>query len=553
MPKRPRPKPRPAYKVAQAPAEANSSTINSSDPNVVTAAAGPSMLKKHSAAILDPSGFDNFSLADRAKMRSRTSTIKSTPTPPTTKSNPGSSSKSKAKLKKPKILVSDPDTIEITSSEDDFSPKKARPKTKPVKRPKTNHPVPEPLFIPLPDSQRTVTTIPFPSSSILPPSDPPPPSTILASSPPRAGLLDGGSPLSSPLPGVRKRKRPAPAAMDLDFSLDGLGTKKVSGFQASEVRANDDAEDARMMPPPPPPRPFFTGSSSFEPSPALDARAEAVSAMIETGPEIEKGKPTMAKKAAAKKSKKSAANAEMDLEAQAKTSSRGGLESKPKKIKRKSARDVEVLIETKAKATSSGKEPFKSKEFVDDEDDEDDPLVLAPAQPSHIVRSATTGSESELSSLQDSEVESVINKKKGGKGEKNKKRKVVVLSEDELNEDEIQLTKKSTGAGKKGKLALSDSDDNPEVDAADIITASNSSKRPSSVKGKPKQKKAKVSKKVGDDGIAVEDSGVEIETATKEQHIKVKTFSTNKLRLTNINFNRKIYLQISTTSRSQLL
>lgn len=208
---KPRPKPRPAYKGAHA--ASTSSILNESDS--ADGVIGRSTIDN--ASIFNPGDSISFqerygpSLADRAKMRSRnTKATKSTATPSSAKitsnSKPKSNTTTKSKHPKAKPLP-ESEVINITSSEDELAPTslpksnlKAEPKTtlKPIKGLKTTttNLIPDnpQSFRALPDSQRTITTIPILSSSILPPSDPPSLSTILVSPAPSAANNDNYKP-----------------------------------------------------------------------------------------------------------------------------------------------------------------------------------------------------------------------------------------------------------------------------------------------------------------------------------------------------------------------
>lgn len=290
------------------------------------------------------------------------------------------------------------------------------------------------------------------------------------------------SPPNSPNVGMaRKRKRPKAMVDDEDeMDMDSQIAPRLGSMNV---------EETRQMPPPPPPLFFADPSSSLH---------------VGTGFELD----TSDAASISEKPKKKAQKNKKPVKA----ASEDGPQSdqpKPKKktkVKVTTKKQMEVVIETSSKAGSTTmKGPFKSKEFIED-DDEDDPLAMPPLRSrssgaSPNIPAQVEDSEHSFTRELDDELAQSVNPKskiksaqdKGKKAANGTKRKRVVDSDDELAAPDVEsdptastlsITKKA-----KGKIfVLSDDEVVGDNDGLEINAPSTMSTSSRGSKGKKSAK-----------------------------------------------------------------
>jgi hypothetical protein len=439
---RPRPKPRPAYKIQplkdnplstemDEPTSYNPSIVNRSilslQPTTMhhpRAESSESGRTAHQSGDTSPFSGD---IAERAKMRSRVKASASAHTKTRTDRASG-------------------DIIELTSESEDelslLSPSKgkAKAKRKGKERPNMSSHSPKRSKlggeIEAPDS--TLDTLPMATfdvtpSSQLPPSDPP----LTSSIPP---MSNPESPPSSPIPRVPSRKRKKPGAMPFE----------------DEQFVHSKDTDSQILMPPPPPKLKALGSveSSYAVNPAASILAEA-------GPSSSKDS---APKAKSKARKKQALEDEEDwreaLKSKDKRRTRDadededGWEGSPKpKVQRKNQRKKNPKKAQKAADTEpqkgttnepekrlvvevvvspgKGRSPRKSKTIAQEESRKDVDI----AHDADTGEAATSTASAMLVLDDASGAQTSVNTK--GKGKAVAKKRTVVLSDGESDEDVI--------------------------------------------------------------------------------------------------------------------
>ncbi|KAG6910826.1 hypothetical protein DXG01_007141 [Tephrocybe rancida] len=315
-----------------------------------------------------------------------------------------------------------------------------------------------------PTSSISNGTYPIPFKLIpsqLPPSDPPSSTATSHDHPPIETLGAPSSQSSIFSSGKAKRKRAMSNIDELDSDPDPLpgGTTDV---------------DTRLMPPPPPPDPpptFFAGSSS----PMHEDRPPAAPSTGVKPPAIKKPR-----------KKKSA-----DLE-DGGDGAWGASKPAAKSKKRKTpAKKVEVVIEkskSKGKGKGKEKEVFKSREFIDDED-EDDPLDQVTAT----AASTKPDSLTSLSSVPDSDMDGPL------KAGPSKQRKYLDQEDDELDaigmQDSPDPKRRTTTKGRK-KMVIESDDETDLGEPTGLVSLSKASGK---AKSKSKSATAKPTPKPSPD------------------------------------------------------
>ncbi|KAF8071872.1 hypothetical protein FPV67DRAFT_902981 [Lyophyllum atratum] len=494
---KPRPKPRPRYRKDNADATSSSNVT-------------PPLNSTSYPDISKDMDFSASNIADRAKTRTRNKSQANESTAltsevielssdgdddfsliPAPKARRKVADKAKA-LRKSKPAFDDADTPDS----------KPRPRPRPVGKPKQGKSSdPTSPFAgaisqetnPIPPSSMLNDQFPIPFKllpSQLPPSDPPTSTAATYDHPPIVTLpqLDTDQePHSSPSSlfsvdasvGKQKRKR------------DMSNVDELDSDQGSGIANRIDAETRRMPPPPPPgpPPTFFAGSSS----PPLELGRPIAS----TSTDIEV---PSKKRPAAKKSRKKKAVTTDDEDGAWGT-------SKPKaksRSKKAPAKKVEVVIE-RPKAKGKGKEKengvFKSREFIDD--DEDDRMMDHDVDISIFEKPDSLTS---LSSIPDSDLEAAR------KAEPSKKRKSVDRGLPEYDPsggdgDPPEPKRRAVTQSKGRKLVVSDDEDDDVQNAAKPATYNKTPAQASGkAKGKEKSTKSNKIPKATNADSEVEDS-----------------------------------------------
>ncbi|KAG6841445.1 hypothetical protein C0991_011115 [Blastosporella zonata] len=441
--------------------------------------------------------FSMSNIAERAKMRSRTTKSQvQQPNGPTrdiielssdddddfeilpASKRRKAAEKSKAKSKKKSKSSS--------GSVDVFDPK-PRPRPRPLKKSapgKSSDPI-SPIDTRSQDNPASSIlndTFPIPFKLVpsqLPPSDPPSSTAITHNLPPIETLGEPSSQPSLFSSGKKKWKRVLSNVDELDSDPD------LQAGSAIDV-------DTQFMPPPPlpgPPPTFFAGSSS----PTHDDRPPAASSIVIKIP------------AAKKPRKKNFSDFEGDDGA-------WGTSKPPAKQKKKAlVKKVEVLIQrSKGKGKEKKTEVFNSREFVDDEDD-DDLLDQVATSTSKKPDSLTS-----LSSVPPSDIDEL------GAAGPSRKRKPMDQNEDELDtigmkEGSTESKRRTPAKGKKKMVIESDEEDNE----GGLTASASHPKATSKAKGKNKPDKAKATPKPAplvesDDSSQPADKESQISPSSKE-------------------------------------
>ncbi|KAG6845467.1 hypothetical protein H0H87_008827 [Tephrocybe sp. NHM501043] len=309
--------------------------------------------------------------------------------------------------------------------------------------------------------------------SQLPPSDPPSSTATTHGVPPIETLHMPSSPASLSSSGKKKRKRSSSHVDELDSDPDPL----AGG--AMDV-------DTLLMPPPPhpgPPSTFFVGSSS----PMPDDRPPAMSSTITKTPAVKKPR-----------KKKNADGPDGDDGAWG--------TSKPttkQRSKKTPVQKLEVVIEQPAKSLIKEKgkerEVFKSREFIDDDDDNDPLNQVTPCITSSVSKTpesltsstfvhepdmdepAVAGPSRERKSIdwEDDELDAIGRKDVPARSRKLKttkgKRQMVINSDEDDSADITELpSPKATGKA-KGNVKAAKARATPAPVESDDVESSNQS------------------------------------------------------------------------------
>ncbi|KAG5646955.1 hypothetical protein DXG03_001678 [Asterophora parasitica] len=432
-------------------------------------------------------------IADRAKMRSRNA--KSQPVvqalageiielssdddddfniSTTSKSKRKSADKAKPKAKtttKSKLASNGVDTPD---------PKPSRPRLRPIQKKATSDPASPHLGAISQDTSHVPTSsLPneFPIPFKLLPSQLPP------SDPPTSTSATHDLPHIETLPHLNTDQEPPSSPSSL-FSISSK-EKNRRKYVSDNVDELDSSQpslesrihaDTRRMPPPPvpgPPPTFFAGSSS-------SASTESSRAGPNTSADLA---PSTKKTPATKKSRK-----KKIIESDDEDDTWGASKPKAKpKAKKPPAKKIEVVIaRPKAKGKGKEKEIFKSREFINDENDKTDELNLMDTSTTtnFTTRDSATELDSmtSLSSVPDSDIEDA---RVAGMSKKRKS----VDREDYDDVGNVGGDQKRRATGGKGKRVVVSDDDDEDMQIVDEISSKATPAKPTEKeKGKHKEK-----------------------------------------------------------------
>lgn len=275
------------------------------------------------------------------------------------------------------------------------------------------------------------------------------------------------SPPSSFDVGKRRKRPPGPIVPEFDFAMELDLDLHLGG--GSDSRRADEAEDSKRMPPPP--TPFFVGSSSSNVNSELDV-LNVTSNASTTVEKVKKKRETKKKTKSKKGEKVSVVNRSpaggMAVDGEGDFPCGEILDPRSKRKKAKASKAA-VEVVNQSKGDGSAKGVFKSREYIDDDDEPLGIPVLASVVNPYVQ-------EHEASSRFDSGLEDEADKNMSRKGEdkekerdrdktQNRKRKSMAddNGEDPEEMNEPRPAKKS--AGKKARKVISED----ELEGAKLI------------------------------------------------------------------------------------